>query len=68
MANAKAVVREKHPQAEVVRSTFGHIVYADDTHSHPLSDGRAYWEEEAWVDAANGLDIRDAAKGMTHGR
>lgn len=52
LPNAKRFVREKYPQAEAVRSTFGLIIYTDDTHSHPLGDGRAYWEEEAWIGAA----------------
>jgi len=55
MTSAKAVVREKYPQAEVVRSTFGLIVFTDDTHSQSLGDGRAHWEEEAWISAAESL-------------
>jgi hypothetical protein len=50
--NAQDLVKEKYPQAEVVRSTFGLIVYTDDTHHKSLGDGRAYWEEEAWISAA----------------
>ena len=52
---AKDLVREKYDQAEVVRSTFGVVVVTDDTHAKKLGDGRAYWEEEAWISAAEEL-------------
>lgn len=52
---AQSLVLAKHPQAEVVRSTFGLVVVTDDTHHTKLGSGRAYWEEEAWISAAEEL-------------
>jgi hypothetical protein len=54
---AKDKVQEKHPQAEVCRSTFGLIVRTDDTQSKTLGDGRAHWEEEAWISAAEEMGV-----------
>ena len=54
MAIAKDEVRRIYPDARVARSTFGLAVYAkDDTVT--LGDGRAYFEEEAWISAAYSL-------------
>jgi hypothetical protein len=53
--NAQEIVKERYPQAEVVRSQFGLIVYTDDTQHKSLGDGRAYWEEEAWISAAEAM-------------
>lgn|GEM_PF-6912512 len=53
---AQEFVRRKYPHAEVVRSTFGWVVYTDSTHTKALGSSRAYWEEEAWVSAANEVE------------
>ena len=52
LQRAKEAVLRKYPQAEVCRSTFGLVVRTDDTQGRMLGDGRAYWEEEAWIAAA----------------
>lgn len=52
---AKDQVLAKYDQAEVTRGTFGLVVVTDDTHAKKLGDGRAYWEEEAWISAAEEL-------------
>lgn len=54
MAKAKDEVRARYPDAMVVRATFGLVVVVEDGSRH-LGDGRNYWEEEAWIEAAESL-------------
>lgn len=56
MASAKQEVREVYPEAECVRSTFG-MKIVDRISGNGLSDGRAYYEEEAWIDAVGNLSV-----------
>ena len=49
--NAQEWVKKTHPTARVVRSTFGLVVEVEET-GKTMGDGRAYWEEEAWISAA----------------
>jgi hypothetical protein len=52
MANAEQEVKKKYPNARVVRGPFGLVVVTDDEQSTRLGDARAYWDEEAWINAA----------------
>ena len=49
--NAEAFVTAIYRGARVVRGTFGLVVQLEDGTTR--GDGRAYWEEEAWVSAAD---------------
>lgn len=52
MTSAKQQVLARFPGARVVRGIFGLIVITSDHEDRThLGDGRAYYEEEAWVSA-----------------
>lgn len=57
MSSAKAEVLSRFPQARVVRGVFGLVVVTTlDEDQLALGDGRAYYEEEAWLSAAEELE------------
>ena len=55
MANAQEEVCKKHPDARVVRGVFGKVVTIGNE-GETLGDGRAYWDEEAWISAVEEME------------
>ncbi len=51
MANAQAEVRAIYPSARAARGMFGMVV-VDEATGAKIGDGRCYYEEEAWIEAA----------------
>ncbi len=52
VAKAEDEVKRVYPKARVVRGTFGLVVLADETGTR-LGEGRAFYEEEAWLSAVD---------------
>ena len=51
MASAQREVTAAFPEARVVRGTFGMVV-VNEADGIKLGEGRSYYEEEAWIEAA----------------
>lgn len=51
---AESEVKMVHPDAYVCRDTFGMVVMAGPD-GPKLGEGRCYYEEEAWLEAAQNL-------------
>jgi hypothetical protein len=52
MPNAQSEVKAVYPHAVVERGILG-LVVLEHHDGPPLSEGLAYWEEEAWMEAAD---------------
>ena len=52
MAKAETEVKRVYSGARIVRDTFGLVVLADE-HGTRLGDGRAFYEEAAWLSAVD---------------
>ena len=59
LKSAKAAIRNVFPFACVVRGTFGLIVLTDPDVGIPLGEGRAAWDEEAWISAVESLAFEE---------
>lgn len=55
MASAESEVKAVYPGARVVRTTFGLAIAIDEESGIRLGEGRAYYEEAAWLEAAGEL-------------
>jgi hypothetical protein len=55
-ANAQEEVKKRYPRAMVVRGKFGKLVVTDEDHTGRLGNGRAYWDEEAWISAVEEME------------
>jgi hypothetical protein len=56
MSNAREEIIKVHPSARIVRGTFGKTVATDEDGTETLGDGRAYWDEEAWISAIDEME------------
>jgi hypothetical protein len=66
--SAKAEVLERYPGARVVRGVFGLVVETDEDGGRPLGEGRAYFEEEAWLSALAADEWRRAQERAQNAR